>query len=74
MSHIKSEIGIVPVAASAIIFTALVASSVTPAYATDGNSSSINNTSAPPPGGSNATNATSATGTTTNGTGSATSK
>lgn len=73
MSHIKSEIGMVLVA-SAIIFTALVASSVTPAYATDGNSSSINNTSAPPPGGSNATNATSATGTTTNGPGSTTSK
>ena len=76
MSKIKSEIGIVLVAATAIIFTALVASSVIPVHATDGNSSSsANNTSASPPsGGGNATNATSSTGSTANSTGSTPSK
>ena len=76
MSNIKSEIGTVLVAATAIIFTALVASCVIPVHAADGNSSSsINSTSASPlNGGSNGTNATSLTGSTANSTGSASPK
>ncbi len=50
MSNIKSEIGIVlVVAVAAIVFAALVASSVSPVQAQDGNSSSsANNTSTSP--------------------------
>ena len=54
MSNIKSEIGIVLViAVTAIVFTALVASSVSSVQGADGNtSSSANNTSASPSGSS----------------------
>ena len=71
MSNIKSEIGIVlAVAATAIVFTALVASTVSPVQAADGNSSSsANNTSASILGSGNATNATSPAGSTANNTG-----
>ena len=60
MSNIKSEIGIVlVVAVTAIVFTALVASPVSPVQAADGNSSSsANNTSALPSSGSGADNVT----------------
>ncbi len=73
MSNIKSEIGIVlMVAATAIVFTALVATSVSPVQAADGNSSSsANNTSASPSSGSSTNNATSSTGSAANSTGAA---
>lgn len=76
MSNIKSQFGIVLAATTAIIFTVLVASSVIPTYAADGNlsGSASNNTSGSPLGGGNATNATSSTGSTTNSIGNSTSK
>jgi len=71
MSNIKSEIGIAfVVAVTAIVFTALVASSVSPVQAADGNSSgSGNNTLASLPGSDNTTNATSSAGSATNSSG-----